>query len=92
MSVLLKDPEAVLDYSVDWSADYLQVDELIATSAWAVDPAGELTVDDESDADGVTTVWLSAGERRSTYVVTNTITTSEGRTEERSITIRVEDR
>lgn len=34
MTFLLKDPDAVLDYSVDWSAEYLLEDQ-IAASAWS---------------------------------------------------------
>ena len=37
MSFLLKDPEAALDYAVDWGADYLDEDALVA-SAWTVSP------------------------------------------------------
>jgi len=37
MSFLLKDPDAVLDYLVDWGAEYLGADE-IGTSEWSVAP------------------------------------------------------
>jgi hypothetical protein len=37
MSFLLKDPEAVLDYAVDWGAEYLSGDAL-QTSSWSVSP------------------------------------------------------
>jgi hypothetical protein len=32
MAFLLKDPEATLDYVVDWGADYLSGDALAASS------------------------------------------------------------
>ena len=32
MSFLLKDPEAVLDYAVDWGTDYLSGDALLDSS------------------------------------------------------------
>lgn len=38
MSLLLKDPDAVLDYSIDWGAEYLG-DDLLAESEWTVTPA-----------------------------------------------------
>ena len=37
MSYLLKDPDAVLDYLVDWGAEYLGTDEL-TQSSWTVSP------------------------------------------------------
>ena len=49
MSFLLKDPDAVLDYSIDWGADYLAAGELLAASGWSVvpDEAGGVTVGEE---------------------------------------------
>lgn len=38
MTLLLKDPDAVLDYSVDWGAEYLDADDLLSTSDWTVSP------------------------------------------------------
>jgi len=38
------------------------------------------------------TVWLSGGTAGQSYIVTNRITTAAGRTEDRSFTIRVEER
>ena len=45
MTLLLKDPEATLDYSVDWGAEYLSGDAL-AQSDWTVSPVepGGVTV------------------------------------------------
>jgi hypothetical protein len=37
MSFVLKDPDAVLDYMIDWGAEYLGVDQL-SSSDWAVVP------------------------------------------------------
>ena len=46
MTYLLKDPDAVLDYAVNWGAEYLGDDQL-ATSEWSVEPveAGGVTVE-----------------------------------------------
>ena len=38
------------------------------------------------------TVWLSGGQAGATYTVTNRIVTTGGRTDDRSIAIKVEDR
>jgi hypothetical protein len=83
-----KDPDAILDYAVDWSR-WLAGDA-IAASLWIV-PAG-LTKVTESKTATKAIVWLSGGSEGQTYTVTNRITTAAGRTEDRSFTIRVEER
>jgi hypothetical protein len=89
VTTFIKDPDAVLDYSVDWSK-WLAGDQ-IETSAWSVsDPALEAT--DESNTTTRTTVWLSGGAVGQSYTVTNCITTTGGRTDERSLVIQVQDR
>jgi len=83
-----KDPSAILDYSIDWS---LWLDgDTIQTSSWTV-PQG-LTKASETNNSTTATVWLSGGTVDQTYTVTNRITTANGRTDERSILIKVEDR
>jgi len=83
-----KDPNAILDYAVDWSR-WLAGDT-IAVSAW-IAPDG-LTKVSETNTATKATVWLSGGTAGQTYTVTNRITTAGGRTEDRSFTIRVEER
>jgi len=79
----LKDADAVLDYSVDWS-DWLGTDT-ISTSTWTV-PTG-ITKNSDSKTDTATTVWLSGGTSGTNYALANKIVTAAGRTEERTITI-----
>lgn len=83
-----KDPNAVLDYSIDWTR-WLAGDQ-IAASEWIV-PSG-LTKMADSKTSTSATVWLSGGTASQSYIVTNRITTAAGRTEDRSFTIRVEER
>jgi len=83
-----KDPNAVLDYAIDWTR-WLAGDQ-ITTSEWLL-PAGLTKIADTKTASS-TTVWLSGGTAGQSYIVTNRITTSGGRTEDRSFTIRVEER
>ena len=88
MKLFKKDPSAVLDYSIDWT---LWLDgDTIQTSSWTV-PQG-LTKASETNNSTTATVWLSGGTVDQTYTVTNRITTANGRTDERSILIKVEDR
>ena len=83
-----KDPNAILDYSVDW-AKWLAGDEIV-TSDWTV-PAG-LTKVSDTKTTTKTTAWLSGGAAAQSYTVTNRITTTGGRTEDRSFTLKVEER
>lgn len=83
------DPNSVLDYSVDWSS-WLASGETISSSVWTVE-AG-LTKDSESNTTTVATVWVSSGTAGSDYEATNRITTTDGRTDDRTITIRVRER
>lgn len=84
-----KDPDAVLDYGLDWSS-WLADGETISTSTWTV-PSG-ITKDSDSNDGTSTTVWLSGGTAGTVYTVANKIVTSTGRTEERSILIQVKER
>jgi len=83
-----KDPNAVVDYSIDW-ATWLGTDT-IATSAWTV-PTGITTVTN-TNTTTTTTVWLSGGSLGQRYLCTNHITTAGGRQEDQSIMIVMESR
>lgn len=75
-----KDPNAILDYTVDWTR-WLNGDA-IATSEWTI-PDG-LTKVTDSRTSKTATVWLSSGGAGQSYTITNRITTTGGRTEDRS--------
>lgn len=79
-----KDPADVADYQINW-AELLGADT-ITTSLWAA--TGGLTVNSHTSSSTTTTVWLSGG-NAGLQLVTNTITTSGGRTFERSVEIFV---
>ena len=94
MSFLLKDPQAVLDYTIDWGADYLAPGDLLAASSWSVapdEPGGATVVGNDFDAT-TTTVKAGGGVAGHLYSLVNRITTSTGRIDERSILIRAESR
>jgi hypothetical protein len=81
-----KDPDDVLDYAFDWS-QWLGNAEVISTSTWITSPG--ITQDSDSFTNTVATVWLSAGTAGQPYTATNRITTNQGRTVDRTMTIRV---
>ncbi len=84
-----KDPDAVLDWVWDWN-EWLDEGETIASSTFIASVG--ITIDSESNTTKTATVWLSGGTAGQVYQVTNRITTSSGRTDDRSITIRVAER
>jgi hypothetical protein len=83
-----KDPDAVLDYSIDWSR-WLAGDQ-VATSSWTLPDGLEKVSDAQTSTK--TTVWLRGGTIGESYTVTNRITTSGGRTDDRSFLVKIEDR
>ena len=85
-----KDPDAVLDFGLDWQ-EWLESADVIASSAWTVAPTG-LTTFSESFDDTKTVVWCSGGLPGTTYTLSNRIATDDGRGDDRSIEIVVTER
>ena len=87
-----KDPTAVLDYPFDW-IEWLNTAETISSTSVTVS-INPLTV--ESNAVNATSkaviVWLSGGVVGTSYRVSVTITTSEQRTDTRSINVNIINR
>jgi hypothetical protein len=93
MSFLLKDPDAVLDYSVDWGAEYL-LGDIIAESEWSVVPDdldGVSIVGSDFDAT-TSTVKAAGGLPGRIYSLVNEVVLDTGRIDSRSIVLRVEKR
>ena len=84
-----KDPSAVLDWAFDWT-DWLAAAETITNHTITADTG--LTVDSSTEDAGVVTVWLSGGTAGENYKVACLVETSAGRTDERTIWIKVANR
>lgn len=93
MTLLLKDPQAMLDYVVDWGAEYLGEDAL-AQSAWAVMPveSGGISVVDSSFDQRLARVSAAGGVRGHVYTLVNDVVLTSGLSDSRSIVVRVEKR
>ena len=91
MTIFYKDPDAVLDYSFDWSS-WLDSSVPETISSHTVTVATGLTKDSDSESSGVVTVWLFGGTAGNTYTVACEIETNEGRTDERTILIKCKER
>ena len=90
-SSFMKDPDAVLDFKWDWS-DWLASGETIASRTVAV--VAGITKDSDSITDTATSVtaWYSGGTALQDYDVTCQIVTSDSRTDDRTITLKVRER
>lgn len=97
----LKDPAAVLDYVFDWKTstnrskgtDWLGSSETIASATVTV-ASGDVTVDSDglTDTNTSVTAWISGGTAGTDAEVTCQIVTSDSRTDERTLTLRVRNR
>ena len=79
----IKDPDAVLDYALDW-AEWLGADTIQGVT-WIVSTG--LTLTAKSHTATTATVWLAGGTVGATYAVTCRVTTALARTDDRTITL-----
>ena len=81
-----KDPEAVLDYQIDWTL-WLDSDTITA-SEWSSSNSN-IVIDSDVFSTVKATVWLSGGVLSESGIITNHITTTAGREDDRSIKIKI---
>ncbi|QBZ72713.1 hypothetical protein PP304_gp091 [Gordonia phage Phendrix] len=87
-----KDPDAVLDYGLEWD-DWVIGGDTIVSSSWEVTGTDSSLVIDSDFQDVLTTgVWLSGGTVGSLYILTNHIETSAGREDDRSFSVYIVER
>jgi hypothetical protein len=92
MNLTVKDPQARVDHAIDWSA-YLAGQSLVA-SLWTVAPQeeGGLAIEASAFETQRTSARLNGGRVGHVYRLTNRVTLSDGQVDERSVTMRVEER
>ncbi|MBR2174151.1 hypothetical protein [Sphingopyxis sp.] len=93
MTMMVKDPGSRIDYEFDWGAAYADGQAVLA-SAWLVAPDEDGGVAVAAAAHDLTrtTATLAGGIAGHVYRVTNRVTMSDGQIDERSMTVRVEER
>lgn len=91
MTDFTKDPDASLDYSIDWTY-WLTGSEVIDESTWQ--SLDGVTIESSSYTDKITTVYVSGGKANTVCRLTNTITTNSipARIDQRTITLLVKDK
>lgn len=91
--VFVKDPAAIIDFTVDWNDGYLANGETISASSWpTIDPAAGVVVDLASATTTTATAKISGGVAGTVVRLVNRIVTSLGRTDERTVTVLIADR
>jgi hypothetical protein len=83
----VKEPEALLDYTIDWS-DWLAVGDTIASGVFYLLQSG-LTIEDEDVAATTHTAWLSGGVDGQIYNVISHVYSTLGREDEKVFDIIV---
>ncbi len=82
----LQTPEEKLDWHQDWT-DWMEQGDSIMYSDWSISPEGP-TISGEDIAGVLTTAFVDGLELGVSYELRNEITTTEGRTGARNITLR----
>lgn len=88
--IFTKDPDAILDYEIDWSSWLTPGDDTITGSSWTA--TSGITIDSDTTTTTTATVWLSGGTAGSFYEVTNHIVTAAGREDDRTITLKCQEK
>lgn len=81
------DPDSIVDYVIDWT-NWLNGDNL-ATSAWAIVNATEASA---SNTTKIATVFISGAKAGKVVTMRNRITTTGGRTEDRTLRALVREK
>jgi hypothetical protein len=90
MTTFKKDPDAVLDYTFDWSAYLAPISDTIASATFVADTG--LTTTNPSHTTTTATVFVSGGTAGQSLNLTCRIVTSSGRTDDRSVTLKIANR
>ena len=88
MSTFIKHSGAILDYAVNWNDGYLEAGEAINSSAWQAS-SDDIILSNNSFTSEMSSVTAQGGLKGSEYQLFNTVTTSSGRTDIRTVNIYV---
>lgn len=81
-----KDPDEVLDYSIDWTKR-LDGDTIASSTFFVAD--GTIVIDSNTFTATGTTVWLSGGTLDETNTITNRIMTAGTRIMDQSVRLKI---
>ena len=87
--ICVKDPDSTLDYYVQWG-NWLSENDDLEESEWIV--PGALTIVAEAYTTREAVVWVSGGEVGQQHSMVNRIVTDDGRVDDRTIVLIIEDK
>jgi hypothetical protein len=87
----VKQPVEVLDYDIDYSDWVISGDNIIAAGVDVQTDDPALVITRVTVSDPVVKVWVGGGENGTTYKVTLTVTTADGRVKQDEFRIVVRD-
>ncbi len=90
MATFKKDPNAVLDYTFDWAPYLTPIGDTIASVTWVLSTG--LTKVSQSNTSTSATAFVSGGVAGEKATLTCRIVTNGGRTDDRSVTLKIEER
>ena len=82
-----KDPNATLDYTFDWSLYLTPLADVISSVTWVL--SSGLTKVSQSNTTSTATAFVSGGVLGATETITCRITTASGRTDDRTVNLRI---
>lgn len=85
-----KDPNEVLDFTLDWSARLGS--DRISNSSFTIAAGANVAIVSNSYSNTTTTVWLASGTAGRVAKVTNQIVTIGGRTYEESVSLTIQEK
>lgn len=93
MTMMVKDPDSRIDFEFNWALVYPDGQAVLA-SGWTISPAEAQGIEIAASAHDLmqSTATLAGGIAGHVYRVTNRVTLSDGQIDERSMTVRVEER
>lgn len=85
-----KDPDAILDYEIDWSR-WLASGDQLSSSEWS-SSSEALTIDSSDYSTKASKCWLSGGIAGESYLVRCRVVTTQGRRDDRTIRVTCAER
>jgi hypothetical protein len=90
--VIPKDPDAILDYSTDWRPWLTQAGDSLASFAAFAASGASITIDAVINTAGIISAIVSGGQVNELEPVTYHVETVGGRTDERTIYLKIVER
>lgn len=90
MATYKKDPDATLDYTVDWTAYLAAIADTITSVTWVLSTG--ITKVSQSNTSTTATIFVSGGVEGSSETMTCRITTAGGRIDDRTIALKIVSR